>query len=63
VFINEYSKTFGVIELYDGMKLPKLLVRIENNQGIHADKLSLKKNWIKNGLPTLAHGIKVFLQS
>jgi len=45
------------------MKLPKLLVRIENNEVIYADKFSLKKNWIKNGLPSLAQNIKAFLQS
>ena len=45
--INEYIKTFKVVELYDGMKVPALLVKIEDNHVVSAAKYALKKNWIK----------------
>jgi predicted ABC-type ATPase len=61
--INEYKDTFQLIELYDGMKVPTLLVRIEVNVVKFAAKEAIKKHWIKLGLPSLAQKIKPFLQS
>ena len=59
--INAYKDTFGVIELYDGMAIPTLLARIENDEVTFAVKQALKKNWIRKGLPSLAVAIKLFL--
>jgi len=58
--IDEYSNTFKVIELYDGMKVPALLARIENNKVVIAADLALKKAWLKNGLPVIAAKIIAF---
>jgi predicted ABC-type ATPase len=60
-YINAYKDTFGVIELYDGMAIPTLLARIENNKVIFAVKQALTKNWIRKGLPSLTVAIKLFL--
>jgi predicted ABC-type ATPase len=59
--INAYRDTFGVIELYDGMAMPTLIARIENNKVTFALKQALTKNWISKGLPSLAVAIKSFL--
>ncbi len=59
--INAYKDTFALIELYDGMSMPALLARIENDKITYADKLALKKNWVKKGFPSLAVAIKSFL--
>jgi len=59
-YINEYFKTFKVIELYDGMSVPALLVRIENNKVTYAVAYALKKNWIKKGLPSIAQIIQSY---
>jgi predicted ABC-type ATPase len=61
--INEYRNTFRLIELYDGMKIPTLLVRIEDNIVIYALNSALEKNWIKAGLPSLAQNIKSYIKS
>jgi predicted ABC-type ATPase len=42
--INAYKDTFVLIELYDGMAVPSLLARIENNVVTFAVKQALKKN-------------------
>ena len=59
--INAYKDTFALIELYDGMLMPTLLARIENDEVNYADKQALNKNWIKKGLPALAKAIRSFL--
>ncbi|HEY4324679.1 MAG TPA: hypothetical protein VGN20_11860 [Mucilaginibacter sp.] len=58
--INEYHMTFKAIELYDGTKIPALLVKMEDGQVISADDKALKKAWIKKGLPQLAEKITAF---
>jgi predicted ABC-type ATPase len=58
--INEFRTTFRVIELYDGMKRPELLARMEDNEIIMATDLSLKKTWLKHGLPDIAANITAF---
>ena len=58
--INEFRATFKVIELYDGMKRPALLARTEDNEVTMATDLSLKKTWLKQGLPDIAAKINVF---
>jgi len=59
--INNYRNTFRIIELYDGMKVPILLAKLENGEVQHADKLASKKSWLKNGLPEIAQNIQDFL--
>ncbi|MDB4901406.1 MAG: hypothetical protein JWQ63_687 [Mucilaginibacter sp.] len=61
--INEYISTFQVVELYDGMKVPALLVRIEDNLINMAVTDALKKNWIKTGLPVITNKINLYLKS
>lgn len=61
--INDFKNTFKVIELYDGMKKPTLLVKIEEDKVVLASDKSMKKNWIKSGLPSLAEKIAVFLKA
>lgn len=56
--INAYSDTFKVIELYDGMKFPTLLARIENGAASFAIKEVMRKKWVTSGLPTLASAIR-----
>ncbi|HMG08698.1 MAG TPA: zeta toxin family protein, partial [Mucilaginibacter sp.] len=58
--INEFRATFRMIELYDGMKRPALLARIVDNEITMAADLSLKKTWLKHGLPDIAAKINVF---
>jgi predicted ABC-type ATPase len=60
--INEYTNTFKVIELYDGMKIPTLLARFENNEVTFAATPALKKKWIISGLPSFAQNIKSFVK-
>jgi predicted ABC-type ATPase len=52
--INNYGNTFKVICLYDGMLKPTLLVKLEDNQVVMANESSLKKAWLKKGLPSIA---------
>lgn len=59
--INDYKDTFALIELYDGMAIPTLLARIENNEVTFATKQALKKNWIRKRLPLLGGAIQSFL--
>jgi len=61
--INEFRITFKVIELYDGMKVPTLLARFEDGEVVMAADLSLKKIWLKNGLPAIAAKISAFRAS
>ena len=60
-YINDYKDTFKVIELYDGMIAPTLLVKMEDNQIILAKDHSLKKQWIKSGLPAIAANLAPYL--
>jgi predicted ABC-type ATPase len=55
--INDYRKSFKVIELYDGMKIPTLLARLEDDQIDIATDQALKKAWLKQGLPDIASKI------
>jgi len=59
--INNYRDTFKVICLYDGMLQPTLLVKLEDNQVIMAKKSSLKKRWLKKGLPSIAKIVSEYL--
>jgi predicted ABC-type ATPase len=61
-YINDYYNTFKVIELYDGMIKPALLVRIEDEKLTDVVSHALKKNWIKNGLPAIAQIIRHHLR-
>jgi len=61
-YINEYFKTFKVIELYDGMQEPVLLVRMEENDVVYAVSQCLKKNWIKKGLPVIFQNIQSYFR-
>ncbi len=61
--INEFRTTFKMIELYDGMKVPALLARFEDGEVVMAADLSLKKTWLKNGLPDIAAKISTFKAS
>jgi predicted ABC-type ATPase len=61
--INNFSTTFQAIELYDGMKVPILLAKIENGDVLWADKIALKKNWLKKGMPEIAEKIQYFIGS
>jgi len=58
-YINDYKTTFKVLELYDGMKVPTLLARFEDNKVTYAVKEALDKNWIKQGLPALAESLRL----
>jgi len=59
-FINDFTSSFKVIELYDGTKIPTLLAKLENSKVQFALKGALKKNWIKSGLPSLSALIKQY---
>lgn len=61
-YINDYKGTFKVIELYDGMIAPAILVKLEDNQVILAKEQALKKQWIKVGLPAIAADVVLFLE-
>lgn len=61
--INDFNTTFQVIELYDGMKVPTLLAKLENSEVLWADKIALKKNWLKKGMPEIAQRIQYFIAS
>jgi predicted ABC-type ATPase len=52
--INNYRNTFKVICLYDGMLKPTLLVKLEDDQVVMAKESSLKKGWLKKGLPSIS---------
>jgi len=61
--INNNIKTFKLIELYDGMIVPTLLVTINDGKVTYADEDALKKRWIKSGLTVLYPNIKAYLNS
>lgn len=61
--INDYKDTFRVIELYDGMIAPALLVKLEDGQTTLAKEQALKKQWIKTGLPAIAAKLGPFLEA
>lgn len=61
--INEYTETFRVIELYDGMIAPTILVRLENGQVVLAKEKAMKKQWIKTGLPAIAAKLVPYLEA
>jgi predicted ABC-type ATPase len=61
--IDDYQDTFKIIELYDGMIAPALLVKIEDGQVILAKEHTLKKQWIRTGLPVLAAKLVPFLEA
>ena len=60
--IDNYQGTFKLIELYDGTIEPDLLIKIEDNQVILAKEQALKKQWIKNGLPSVTAKLIPFLE-
>jgi predicted ABC-type ATPase len=60
--INAYKNTFTVIELYDGMAIPELLARIENDTITYVGRDALKKNWIRKGLPSIAAAIQAWFK-
>ena len=62
-FINDYFDTFKVICLYDGMAMPVLLVKMQDEAIIMADKDALKKNWLKKGLPAISRLVNHFLKA
>lgn len=59
--INNYKDTFKVICLYDGSGRPDVLVKLEDNQVVMALDSALKKNWIKNGLPSIYEMVSGYL--
>jgi len=59
-YINEYRDTFKQISLYDGMKKPELIARIENGNVLVVETLFSKKNWIKQGLPDINNELVKF---
>jgi len=59
--INNYKDIFKMVELYDGMVFPKLLVRIEEGVVTFAIKEALKKKWITTGFSELVKEIKSFI--
>ncbi|SDF46791.1 Predicted ABC-type ATPase [Mucilaginibacter pineti] len=61
--INDYQDTFRIIELYDGMTAPALLVKIEDSQVLLAKEQALKKQWIRTGLPVIAAKLAPFLEA
>jgi hypothetical protein len=61
-YINDFSGAFKVICLYDGMKRPALLAKIENGIVITSNEGALAKRWIKSGLPDIASKISEFIQ-
>jgi predicted ABC-type ATPase len=61
-FINHYIETFKSLSLFDGMKMPTLLAKVEDQTLVYADRIALKKNWVKMGFPLLAKKISRYLQ-
>jgi len=61
--INNNIEAFKLIELYDGMIVPTLLVTINDGKVTYADEDALKKRWIKSGLTVLYPNIKAYLNS
>lgn len=49
-YINDFKETFKIVELYDGMTKPTLLVQLEDNIVTFATANALKKSWIKSGV-------------
>lgn len=60
-YINDFKETFKIVELYDGMKKPTLLVQLEDDIVTFATESALKKSWIKSGLPSIVTAITQFL--
>ena len=59
--VNDYHDIFHIIELYDGMVRPVLLVKMQGGKIVFAKETALKKKWIKSGLPSIAKKITLFL--
>lgn len=62
-YINQYAGTFEIIELYDGMKVPTLLAKLDKSEVLYVTEQSLQKSWIKAGLPIIARRISMWLKS
>jgi len=62
-YINDYLSTFRIVELYDGMITPTILVKMEDGQITLAKDNAIKKQWIKTGLPVIAHKVVQFLKT
>ncbi|RKR82156.1 putative ABC-type ATPase [Mucilaginibacter gracilis] len=52
-YINDFRSTFAEISLFDGMKKPTLLARLDGQAVLVAEKAALKKAWIKTGMPEI----------
>jgi len=61
-YIKDYSKTFKSISLLDGMKVPTLLAKAEDQKILYAHSDALKKNWVKLGFPNISKKIILYLQ-
>lgn len=62
-YINELWDIFSVIELYDGMRSPVLLAKLEEGIVIFARQNAVKKNWVSKGFSSLALKIERYLQA
>lgn len=62
-YIDTYCNTFKCIELYDGMKIPVLLARLEDYRVVFAERPVLKKGWVKRGLPSIVGKIRAYFNS
>lgn len=62
-FINAYYQTFKCIELYDGMRIPILLARLEHNRVVFAERAVLNKGWVRDGLPSIDRKIREYLDN
>lgn len=61
-YINDFKDTFDSIRLYDGMSSPTLLALISGNKVDYASTHTLKKSWVKTGLPLIAEKIALSLK-
>ncbi|MCE6989665.1 zeta toxin family protein [Dyadobacter sp. CY323] len=59
--VNDYRRTFKCIELYDGMKYPILLAKLENDQVVLAYPSALQKEWLVHRMTSIAQKISAFL--
>lgn len=55
--INNYQDTFTAIELYDGMKFPTLLAKIEGGKVLEVNPAAQTKKWLTKGLPAITEMI------
>jgi hypothetical protein len=60
-YIDEYRATFKIIELYDGMRIPTLLAKLEDNTVIYATESALGKAWLIKGLPVIGKEVRAFV--